>query len=887
VTSPLIDAVSAVARRAVRDAGGTLDLAGARAAVVGALGGGVLDDDALTEVLDEALHGQFGPLGVLPGGVVADLATTGERLVLTHRLAEHEVAGARLDLDPDLAAVARLAAIDGGLHTPTGSRLRLREQRVRGAGRAGGVLFTTHLDGPPGWLADFVPGQVVAARADHGVLTLEPVADADVGPVPAGFADALDAFMDDLHEGDGSPVWGEELQWAAAAEHPGWLDRPRPPFGEMVVGAGLELDGRSVGRPGVWDDYERLSQLVATVARHDLENDDHDVLRDALAAFDVWSAAIAGPGPVAEAAEATDPATRTRSPEAARPGSSLRRRLHGQWAAALALLDELRWRGATGDQIDGFGQALGEGARGEDAAVGLWLRSRGAAIDGRAVDAERLSGQACDADAWFPPGVDEAAWYAGDRGRARDAANLLHRVRQPDDPKVEILRRYAQLGAPGVGRNDPCPCGSGRKFKQCHLGRAELPELDRVRWLLDKAREHVMRAAPIELLDDLLRDHDISQGADLVALDLLLFLEGWWSRFLEARGPLLSGWERDVGAGWTGGGVLSVFRVDRVDGDGRRHLRDAATGRVHVTEASLSFGDAGKDRLVCCRLLPLGDRWYGSGVVRMTSISERAGILDALGPDATADGVMAALFPQGDGPILQNTSGDPMLMCEVTLRPTDKADDGVVAERLDGALERDRDVDEPVWHLSRDTPGMEAAVIGTVRLDEGAIGLETNSVARRDELVELLGGVLGGVTVVSETRAPPARERALREERALVSSVKRAFGVDDEDDLLGDADDEDTYADDAYDDDAYDDDAYDEGAYVADDDVESQDLIDEYTRQQERRWLDQPIPALGGATPRAAAADDALRPDLLTLLAESSERGLFDNDRLRAELGLG
>jgi hypothetical protein len=177
---------------------------------------------------------------------------------------------------------------------------------------------------------------------------------------------------------------------------------------------------------------------------------------------------------------------------------------------------------------------------------------------------------------------------------------------------------------------------------------------------------------------------------------------------------------------------------------------------------------------------------------------------------------------------------------------------------------------------------MEAAVIGTVRLDEGAIGLETNSVARRDELVELLGGVLGGVTVVSETRVPPARERALREERALASSVKRAFGMGDEDDLLGDADDEDTYADDGYADDAYDD-----GAYVADDDVESQELIDEYTRQQQRRWLDQPIPALGGATPRAAAADDALRPDLLTLLAESSERGLFDNDRLRAELGLG
>ncbi len=30
--------------------------------------------------------------------------------------------------------------------------------------------------------------------------------------------------------------------------------------------------------------------------------------------------------------------------------------------------------------------------------------------------------------------------------------------------KVETVKR----DAPKVGRNDPCPCGSGRKFKQCH-----------------------------------------------------------------------------------------------------------------------------------------------------------------------------------------------------------------------------------------------------------------------------------------------------------------------------------------------------------------------------------------------------------------------------------
>jgi len=29
---------------------------------------------------------------------------------------------------------------------------------------------------------------------------------------------------------------------------------------------------------------------------------------------------------------------------------------------------------------------------------------------------------------------------------------------------VEAVRR----AVPKVGRNDPCPCGSGKKFKQCH-----------------------------------------------------------------------------------------------------------------------------------------------------------------------------------------------------------------------------------------------------------------------------------------------------------------------------------------------------------------------------------------------------------------------------------
>lgn len=34
---------------------------------------------------------------------------------------------------------------------------------------------------------------------------------------------------------------------------------------------------------------------------------------------------------------------------------------------------------------------------------------------------------------------------------------------------MEESRKIAPLPAPGVGRNDPCPCGSGRKYKKCCL----------------------------------------------------------------------------------------------------------------------------------------------------------------------------------------------------------------------------------------------------------------------------------------------------------------------------------------------------------------------------------------------------------------------------------
>ena len=47
------------------------------------------------------------------------------------------------------------------------------------------------------------------------------------------------------------------------------------------------------------------------------------------------------------------------------------------------------------------------------------------------------------------PEVDEY----GQESQERDASSPGHTVRNSD---------------PKIGRNDPCPCGSGKKYKQCH-----------------------------------------------------------------------------------------------------------------------------------------------------------------------------------------------------------------------------------------------------------------------------------------------------------------------------------------------------------------------------------------------------------------------------------
>ena len=40
--------------------------------------------------------------------------------------------------------------------------------------------------------------------------------------------------------------------------------------------------------------------------------------------------------------------------------------------------------------------------------------------------------------------------------------------RTPSMVEIDYVAQHNRVAFGGVSRNDPCPCGSGRKFKVCH-----------------------------------------------------------------------------------------------------------------------------------------------------------------------------------------------------------------------------------------------------------------------------------------------------------------------------------------------------------------------------------------------------------------------------------
>ena len=82
-------------------------------------------------------------------------------------------------------------------------------------------------------------------------------------------------------------------------------------------------------------------------------------------------------------------------------------------------------------------------------------------------DAEPATGSASASGSGSGSGSPPAAAARRDRKFVESGGGTSPEVRASDGsaaPEGRPVRR----SEPKVGRNDPCPCGSGKKYKKCH-----------------------------------------------------------------------------------------------------------------------------------------------------------------------------------------------------------------------------------------------------------------------------------------------------------------------------------------------------------------------------------------------------------------------------------
>lgn len=764
-------------------------------------------------VVDELLDGgdRVQPLS---NDRLADTVTLLGRVCLTHRLTDAEVDSGLVEVDPDLTPLSVVA--DDSLPLARGGRITIR------TGMTPLGTPTAHLQGPAGWLEGLRAGDLLGIRLADGVVTVDGVDD------PRVDAAALDAFAAgaeaalDLHDGDDDArVELSDALWEALAADHDALQGALPPLSELADLAGCNRRNVMLARAGAeWPppDEWRFGRTLGQ-AIHDLDDAGAEALQ---ALRTARAAALDG---------TVDDAATTAAADA-----------FGHPDAVEALLAE--WPADTATAA--VAEAVSVGGDVIPAGVAVVLADA-AERAGNLAGVERYLAAALASDPSFPPALVRAAAVAEDRGDARTALRLLSQADAAEaDATVARLRRALaprRAGSRRVGRNDPCPCGSGRKFKRCCADADTRPLAERIEWLVFKLVRFIGAPEHLDVLRPIGRARIPDQGpgwvedvrSDPLVLDLAAFDLGLLDAFLTRRGPLLPRDERELVEHWRTS-RRSVYRVAGQRGD-HLTLDDLRRG---ATLTARTFGAPPLERGIhlLARVLPAGGDQHAvfwAPTQLGWDVPPDADLLC----DPAADPVDIAARLVVGRPRLRTTEGDPLVFCDLrcALPQTVPADDAVAALRDVDAL---RDDGERRFVEVVDVDGADR-IRGTVTVGDGEVRIDTNAVVRADRLLGLVRAAIPGVEVTVDRRTPAWQSM----------DDQRRFGVP---------------------------------AVPHEPSAEERALLGQVVRQAEERWLDQPVPALGGLTPRQARDDPRQRPRLLQLLDEPA--GAFDNDRLRHLLDL-
>jgi tetratricopeptide (TPR) repeat protein len=896
--------------------------------------GVVLGEDP-GEALDEALEQGDGLAVSLADGRWAWLPALLAGRVFTHRLSADEVTHDLLVMCPDLDPLSMLLECEDYQHLVDAAPIEVvleafdadvldeRGVPARVLDENGGLLL------PAGYLsaAGVGAGDVIGISLSADGLRV--TAGIELGDRVEDLAGLEHRLSMVLADRAGEPVELDVAVWTACAEAPELFTAPLPPLAEILDGFGLCWQGDWLAAAGFdFDRWWARNRVHALAERHDLDEDEAlavaatvrlyeqiaELHAAAQAAFDAGGqpelSALLGAEHDAQADNdtrkdtalvgepgATPPqglvSERERAGESGPDESDEPAGMRVTVAATMVLLAEP----AVAEAV--LAETLGSGHEGA-AALGLfaetceplaprparvalrWLRAKAHERLGGLSQAEQAYSDAQTLDPDWPPVLWDLARYASDRGDATRGLSLLRRAGAPaEDELVELLEQHQPRPRSDTGRNQRCWCGSGRKYKQCHLGREALVLGERAGWLYQKAGMFLhdgpwwdtVVAAAIERArytegPDAFR---VAVSDPLVA-DAVLFEGGVFAEFLDTRGQLLPDDERLLGQQW----LLverSVHEVEHVERGRGLTLRDVRTGDIAQVRERSASTQLRVGELVCARVVPAGDTMQIFGGIEPVGLAQRDELIALLdsGPDPVD--LVEFLTRRFAPPTLCNTEGDPLVLCEASLRSAnpiamahalddiyDRADETEDsdhdAENADPATD-DTDPDQLVrrWfeHVTTDAV---VRLRATVELAGARVRIHTNSEARLERVLTVLRGVDPAIDLVEQTRRPARDAREMMQLAARfpdAGSAGRPKPVDPTDPHVAAA-------------------------------------LRQFSLDYEHRWLDEPIPALAGCTPRQAAADPTRRADLTRLLdtfpADPANPGLMDPDRLRAELGL-
>jgi SEC-C motif len=746
-------------------------------------------DEEFVEMVFERLIFPDGPLHYLPNDTVVHLPTILKGTVLTHRVTEFELEHNRLDSVFDLGPliVARPLSTHDGASLDT--------DKPHGF---------WHSEGP--WLSEVAVGDLVAVTVTDSQVKVEVVQPRnDHEHDQDTLVTRLRAVYDRAFEEPEMPVDVIELAIGLLYDDPQTFSAPRPPLSELCAKAGLARRGNEVCHDeSGWANRRSLQR--ATVIEEEFDSEDQ---RNAARA-----ACSVADDP--DAANDTDIAHAQRA----------LRDDHVFDFVLSEVVDE-----CEPDRAAAFAAKLIAAAkRPTDQALARFLAAHAAEMNDDYEAAEQHLHLAVEANPELEPACDHLALYLFVKGDAAGAARLWRRIgaHASRGRELAVIEPFLSAG-PAMGRNEPCFCGSGKKYKQCHLGQPMNPPLaDRVLWLWGKAaawieaqpegRDELAEYIAVRIGEDSSERAIMAAWRDPAVHDIAIHEGDWLLMFLDEIGRLLPDDEQMLARTW----VLNDREVHEVTAIDRTSItvRSLHSGDTAVIRRSPSLGSPKPGTLFCGRVVSDGTGHQVLPGAFNVRPGYEAALMERLDEGDGYD-IMEWLAKDDAPPTIQTREGEPMVLCETTLTV-----DGTEARRfLDNQFE-EREGDWVELHpITKD----ERVVRATYTLDGATLSIVTHSEPRMDRSLAAVKAALPDAVVTSSTREPFDMSKHRMPGAAGSVGTPPTMSMS----------------------------AAPLSASVR---AELQDRF-------EQQWISEPVPALGGLTPIEAAADPTRRETVIRLIA--------------------